>query len=380
MSENKDKLGVGIVGCGNISTAYLNLAPLFGALELRAVADIAPAVAAAQAEKFGLRAQSVDDLIAAPDIDMVVNLTVPNAHYEVSRRVLEAGKHVYSEKPFVLTLEEGEALRELATKKNLRVGSAPDTFLGGAHQLARATLDNDRIGRVIGGTAHVMGHGMEAWHPNPGFFFQKGGGPVLDMGPYYITNLVQLLGPVRAVTAMAAASFATRTIGVGPRKGEEVPVETPTNIHAVLEFASGALVTLGASWDVWAHRHGNMELYGETGSLYVPDPNFFGGEVTFVAAGKDPVPLSWDHPFGRFNAEDNSGTKRANYRTAGLADMATAIAAGRNHRASLDLALHVVDVLTSILKSGETRSWVELTTTCERPAALAPEEAASLLA
>ena len=380
MTGSTEKLGVGIVGSGNISTAYLQLGPLFKALEMRAVADIAPAVAEAQAQKFGLRAEGVADLINAPDIDIVVNLTVPQAHFEVSRRVLEAGKHVYSEKPFVLTLEEGEALRDLATQKGLRVGSAPDTFLGGAHQLARATIDNERIGRVIGGTAHVMGHGMEAWHPNPGFFFQPGGGPVLDMGPYYVTNLVQLLGPVRAVSAMTATSFATRTIGNGPRKGETVPVDTPTNIHALLEFASGAVVTLGASWDVWAHRHGHMELYGETGSLYLPDPNFFGGEVTMVAAGKSPVPLSWDHPFGRTNMEDNGGTPRANYRTAGLADMAAAIAANRPHRAGMDLALHVVDVLTSILKSGETRSWVELTTTCERPAALAPEEAASLLA
>ena len=374
------KIGVGIIGCGNISTAYLKLAPLFGALEVRAVADIAPKAAEAQAVKFGVRAESVADLIKAGDIDIVVNLTVPNAHYEVSARVLDGGKHVYSEKPFVLTLEDGEALRELATKKGLRVGSAPDTFLGGAHQLARATLDNEKIGRVVGGTAHVMSHGMEAWHPNPDFFFQPGGGPMLDLGPYYVTNLVQLLGPVRAVTAMAAASFKTRTIGNGPREGETVPVDTPTNIHAILEFASGALVTLGASWDVWAHRHGNMELYGETGSLYLPDPNFFGGDVTLVAAGRDPVPLSWDHPFGRPNAEDNAGVARANYRAAGLAEMATAIAEGRDHRAGLDLALHVVDVLSSILKSGETRGWVELSTTCDRPAALAPEEAAALLA
>ncbi len=373
-----NKIGVGIIGCGNISTAYLTLAPLFGSLDVRAVADIAPAVAAAQAAKFGVRAEGVAELISASDIDMVVNLTVPNAHYEVSRRVLEAGKHVYSEKPFVLTLEEGEALRALAAKKGLRVGSAPDTFLGGAHQLARATLDNGKIGRVIGGTAHIMGHGMEAWHPNPDFFFQPGGGPVLDMGPYYVTNLVQLLGPVKAVTAMTAASFPTRTIGNGPRKGETVPVDTPTNIHAILEFASGALVTLGASWDVWAHRHGNMELYGETGSLYLPDPNFFGGEVTLVAAGKAPVPLSWDHPFGRQN-HDDKGVPRANYRTAGLAEMAAAIDQGRAHRAGLDLALHVVDVLTSILKSGAQRDWVALTTTCDRPAALAPEEAAALL-
>ncbi len=374
------KVGIGIIGCGNISTAYLELAPLFKALEVRAVADIAPAAAEAQAKAFGLRAEGVADLVRASDIDIVVNLTVPDAHFEVSRRVLEGGKHVYSEKPFVLTLDQGEALRDLAARKGLRIGSAPDTFLGGAHQLARATLDAGRIGKVIGGTAHVMSHGMEAWHPNPDFFFQPGGGPVLDLGPYYVTNLVQLLGPVRGVTAMASAGFETRTIGSGPRAGEEVPVDTPTNVHAVLEFASGALVTLGASWDVWAHRHANMELYGEAGSLYLPDPNFFGGEVTLAAAGQDPQPLNWDHPFGQNNATDNAGAPRANYRAAGLAEMAAAIAEDRPHRAGLDLALHVVDVLTSILKSAEQRGWVELSTTCVRPAALSPEAAAALLA
>lgn len=374
------KIGIGIVGCGNISTAYLELAPLFDTLEVRAVSDINPDVAEAQAARFAVRAESVDELIAAPDIDVVLNLTVPVAHYEVSRRSLEAGKHSYSEKPFVLTLEEGEALRELAAKKNLRVGSAPDTFLGGAHQLARAIVDAGKIGRVIGGTAHVMSHGMEMWHPNPDFFFQPGAGPVLDLGPYYITNLVQMLGPVRAVTAMTAASFATRTIGNGQREGEEVPVNTPTNIHAIMEFRSGAIVTLGASWDVWAHRHMNMELYGETGSLYVPDPNFFGGEVTLVGSDGISLAQSWDHPFGIDNAVDGRGNPRANYRTAGLAEMASAIADGRDHRAGLDMALHVVDVMTSILKSGERRDWVEMSTSCERPEALGPDEARALMA
>lgn len=374
------KLGIGIIGCGNISTAYLKLAPLFKALEPRAVADLNPTAAEAQAAAFGLRAESVEGLLAAPDIDMVVNLTIPAAHFEVSKRALDAGKHVYSEKPFVLTLEEGEALRELAAKKGLRVGSAPDTFLGGAHQRARAAIDAGDLGKVIGGTAHVMSHGMEQWHPNPDFFFQPGAGPVLDIGPYYVTNLVQLLGPVRAVSAMASASFPTRTIGNGPREGEEVPVDTPTNIHALMEFETGAIVTLGASWDVWANRHPNMELYGEKASLYLPDPNFFGGDVTLTRPDQSQSALTWDHPFGVDNMEDNSGTMRANYRCSGLADMASAITEGRDHRCNLDFAAHVVDVMTAILKSGERREWVETTTTCTRPAPLGPDEAQALLA
>ncbi|MEO1637928.1 MAG: Gfo/Idh/MocA family oxidoreductase [Pseudomonadota bacterium] len=370
------KLGVGIIGCGNISTSYCTLAPMFASLDLRAVADINMDVASARAAEYGLRAETVDDLLAAPDIDVIVNLTIPDVHYAITKRILEAGKHAYSEKPLVLTLEEGEDLRNIAAAKNLRIGSAPDTFLGGAHQQARAVIDAGDVGKVIGGTCHVMGHGMESWHPNPDFFFQPGAGPVLDIGPYYITNLIQLIGPVKSVASLTTATFAERTIGNGPREGETVPVDTPTNIHALLEFVNGATVTLGASWDVWAHRHANMELYGETGSLFVPDPNFFGGTVE--AAGQDAqisaLP-AWDHPFGIPNQES-----LANYRCAGLADMATAIDEGRQHRCNIDLAVHAVDVMTGILRAGAERRFVDMRTTCERPAALSPKEAAALLA
>lgn len=370
------QLGVGIIGCGNISTTYLQFAPLFKALNLVAVADINMDAANARAVEYGVRADSVDGLLAATDVDVVVNLTVPAVHFEVTKRILEAGKHAYSEKPLVLTLEEGETLRDLAAAKGLRVGSAPDTFLGGAHQQARAAIDAGDVGRIIGGTCHVMSHGMEAWHPNPDFFFQPGAGPVLDIGPYYITNLIQLIGPVRAVTAIGTATFAERVIGSGDRAGEKVPVDTPTNIHALLDFACGATVTLGASWDVWAHKHGPMELYGEGGSIFVPDPNFFGGTVE--RAGQDGAIAAlpdWDHPFGIPNQGE-----RANYRCAGLADMATAIAEGRAHRCNIDLAIHAVDVMTGILKAGAERRFVDMTTTCERPAALSPDAARALLA
>jgi len=370
------QLGVGIIGCGYIATSYLGLAPLFKALNPVAVADINMDAAHARAAEYGVRADTVDDLLKAPDVDVIVNLTIPAVHFEVTKRILEAGKHAYSEKPLVLTLQEGEELRELAASKGLLIGSAPDTFLGGAHQQARAAIDAGDVGRIIGGTCHVMGHGMEAWHPNPDFFFQPGAGPVLDIGPYYVTNLIQLLGPVKSVTALTTATFAERTIGIGPRKGETVPVNTPTNIHALLEFANGATVTLGTSWDVWKHGHANMELYGETGSLFVPDPNFFGGVVEKSIEGADITALpAWDHPFGVANQDG-----LANYRCAGLADMATAIAEGRAHRCGIDLAVHAVDVMTSILRAGEERRFVDLTTTCERPAALSPDEARALLA
>ncbi len=372
--------GVGIIGCGNISSSYLRLAPLFPALDVRAVADLNMAAARARAEEFSVRSESIEDLLTSGDIDIIVNLTVPAAHFDVTKRILEAGKHAYSEKPFVLDVAEGEILRKLASERGLRVASAPDTFLGGSHQLARAALDEGLVGEVVGGTCHVMSHGMEAWHPNPDFFFQPGGGPILDLGPYYITNLVQLIGPVKAVTAMAAASFETRTIGNGPRNGETVPVQTPTNIHAVLEFQKGALITLGASWDVWAHRHENMELYGSKGSLYVPDPNFFAGDVLFADKGAEPVEVQQrDHPFSIPNSQDGQGTDQANYRCAGLAEMAVAISEGRQHRCSLELATHVVEVMTAILESAERRCWIDLGTTCTRPEPLTPDEAKALL-
>ncbi|MDP2119241.1 MAG: Gfo/Idh/MocA family oxidoreductase [Hoeflea sp.] len=372
-------LGVGLIGCGNISAAYLKLAPLFKGLEMRACADINPEAAKARADEFGVRAETVEALLAAPDIDIIVNLTVPAVHYEVSARVLDAGKHVYSEKPFVLSVAEGRDLADRAAKKGLRVGSAPDTFLGGAHQLARHLVDSGAAGRITGGTCHVLSPGMEHWHPNPDFFFKPGGGPILDLGPYYISNLVQLLGPVVRVAAMTSIPSPERKITSEPRNGEMITVETPTTAHAILEFENGALVTLGASWDVKAHGHRPMELYGTEASLIVPDPNFFGGKVELIGPGGVAKDLpDWDHPLGVPNQQHNQGMM-ANYRTAGLADMAMAIGEGRPHRCSLEFALHVVDVMTAILHSGETGTFIRPATGCAKPAPLGIRDAAALL-
>ena len=373
------ELGVGILGCGNISTTYFSLAPLFKGIEVRACADINVNAAEAKAEEFNVRAETVEELLADDEIDVIVNLTIPAAHYAVSKAILEAGKHVYSEKPLVLSLEEGEELRRIAREKGLSVGCAPDTFLGGAHQLARDYIDKGGIGRITSGACYVMGPGMEMWHPNPDFFFLPGGGPILDMGPYYIANLINLIGPVKRVGAMTSMATATRTISSQPRSGETIEVKTPTTVQALLEFESGATVTLSASWDVWSHRHANMELYGTEGSIYVPDPNFFGGPVEVSGRDKDIRALEgWDHPFGIDNQE-HPHAMVANYRTAGLADMAMALIEGRDARCSLDRALHAVDVMTSILKSGEERRFVALSTTCTQPAALGIEEARALL-
>ena len=372
-------LGIGIIGCGNISTSYLRLAPLFKGLEVRSVADVNMAAAAARAAEVNTRAQSVDDLLANPAVDVVINLTVPDAHYGVTRRILEAGKHAYSEKPLVLTLEQGVTLRDLAKSKGLAVGCAPDTFPGGSHQQARALLDAGRVGTITAGSAAVLNHGMEHWHPNPDFFFLPGAGPMLDLGPYYVANLINLPGPVRRVGALTSSAEAERTISNGARTGQMVPVKTPTNIHALLEFASGATITLSTSWDVWHHKRNHFELYGTEGTLYVPDPNFFGGTVE--VAGRDGVVhevAPWDHPFGK-NNQTHNGRDLANYRTAGLADMVAALTEGRDARCSLERTLHGVEVMTACLKSGETGQFVTLTTTCTRPAALGPDEARVLL-
>ncbi|NTF42191.1 Gfo/Idh/MocA family protein [Rhizobium rhizogenes] len=373
------ELGVGIIGCGNISTTYFSLSPLFKGLKVLACADINMDAARARAEEYKVKAQTIDELLANDELDVIVNLTIPDAHFPVSKRILEAGKHAYSEKPLVLTLEQGEELRRIAKEKGLAVGCAPDTFLGGAHQLARKFIDDGGIGRITSGSCHVMSPGMEMWHPNPDFFFLPGGGPILDLGPYYIANLINLIGPVKRVGAMTSMASETRTITSQPRNGETIPVKTPTTIQALLEFVSGANITLTASWDVWSHRHANMELYGTEGSLYVPDPNFFGGTVEASGRDKDIKPLeNWPHPFGIANQESPSGA-RANYRTAGLADLAASLIDGRDARCSLDRTLHGVDVMTSILRSGAENRFIDLTTTCTQPAALGIEEAQALL-
>ena len=374
-----DIFGVGIIGCGNISAAYLNLIPLFKGIEVRAVADMNMEAAKARASEFNVKAQTVKELLNNGDIQIVVNLTVPAAHFKVSKQILEAGKHVYSEKPLTLSLADAKALQALAKKKKLQVASAPDTFLGGSHQQARKAIDDGVVGKIASGTAHIMSQGMEHWHPNPDFFFKPGGGPILDMGPYYISNLINLIGPVKRVAALSGTPRKQRTILSEPRKGEKIKVTTPTTYHALLEFASGAMVTLSASWDVYAHRHKNMELYGTEGAIFVPDPNFFGGEV--IVAGTDTVQKTlpaWDHPFGINNHKSSQGDV-ANYRGAGLADMARGIMKKRDIRCGIDRMTHVVDVMTAIMTSGETGKFVTLKSTCKRPAYLGPDEARALM-
>jgi predicted dehydrogenase len=374
--------GVGIMGAGNISGAYLRLAPLFKNLEVRAIADIVPAAAQARAAEYNVKAQTPDELLKNSEVDVIVNLTIPSTHFSVSKDIITSGKHAYSEKPFVLSVEEGIALKALAAEHKVLVGSAPDTFLGGAHQQARSIIDSGKIGRIASGTMHVQSRGMEHWHPNPDFFFQPGGGPILDLGPYYITDLISLVGPIKRVTAFTGMARTEReiTTPTSPLKGTMIKVGTPTTIHAVMEFHNGAIITLGASWDVASHGHHNIELYGTEGSVYVPDPNFFNGDVVVAdLEGTKEAVAPWDHPFGKANQELDKPNPRANYRNAGLSDMLLSLEDGHTPRCGLDVALHAIDVMTSILKAGETGQVITLQTTCERPAALGPDEARALL-
>ena len=362
---------LGLIGCGVISDSYLTGAARSALVRMKSVADLRPEAAAAQAAKYNVAAVSIDALLADPEIDIVINLTVPMAHADVDHRILASGKHVYSEKPLAATFIEGKAVLADAAIRGLRVGCAPDTFMGAGHQACRHAIDSGRIGRLVNGIATVMSHGMEHWHPNPDFFFQPGGGPILDLGVYYVTDLVQLLGPVKTVTAIASRGSETRTISSEPRAGEIIPVTVNTTVNGVLGFASGAQIVLSTSWDVWKHRRLPFELYGSEGSLLVPDPNFFGGEPMITTRDGDFEPLDIAaYPFGAPNRILRDGRQVADYRIIGLLDMACAIKVGRPHRASGEIALHVLEVLEAFdLSSAEGRH-IAMTTTCVQPAAV----------
>lgn len=350
--------GVGILGCGNIAQAYFNGCAMFPILRMVSCADIRMEAALDAAERNGVTACSVDELLADPNIDIVINLTVPKVHAEVSLRALEAGKHVHCEKPLATTLADGKRVVEMAKAKGLRAGCAPDTFLGAGLQTCRKILDDGAIGRVLSGSAFMMGWGPEGWHPNPAFFYQRGGGPMLDMGPYYMTALVHLLGPVKAVSAMAVKSFDERIAGCKEHLGERLPVEVPTHNSGSLLFRNGTVVTAGISFDVRRHTHTPLELYGAEGSLIIPDPNTFGGPVQLFRNGEE----DWQEmPLSHCYAENSRGI--------GVADMAHAIRDNRPHRCSAEQAYHVLEIMLAFEKSSQEGRTVELESTCAQPEA-----------
>jgi predicted dehydrogenase len=359
---------IGMIGCGTISDAYLKGSAGSRLVEVKSVADIRPEAAAAKAREYRVKAVPVDILLGDPDIEIVVNLTVPAAHAPVNQQIIAAGKHAYVEKPLAALFEEAKPVMEQAASRGLRVGCAPDTFLGAAHQACRAAIDTGMIGNPVAGAAAVLSHGMEHWHPNPSFFYQHGGGPIHDLGPYYVTQLVNLLGPVARVSAEASIGNPMRTITSAPLAGRGIKVDVPTTVNGVLSFVSGANVTLSHSWDVWKHRRQPLEIYGTEGSLLGVDPNFFGGEPRVSHCDGDWMALDISsHPFGRPNRALRSGAMVADYRIIGLLDMAAAIRAGRPHRASGTLALHVLEVLDGFLRAAHEGRHIVMTTSVERP-------------
>lgn len=351
---------VGIIGCGVISDEYIKGCRAFENLEVVACADIDTSRAEARAGEHGLRALAVNDLLADSAIDIVVNLTIPDAHATVSLAVIEAGKHVYSEKPLAVTREDGRRILEAAEAKGARVGCGPDTFLGGGLQTCIKLVREGAIGEPVAAGAFFTSHGPESWHPDPAFFYQVGAGPLFDMGPYYLTALINLLGPVRGVTGMTRASFPERLISSKPLFGQKISVKTPTHISGVLDFEQGAVATLMMSFDVWATHLPYIEIYGSEGSLSVPDPNTFGGPVRLRLAGEKEwreAPLS-----------HRSDMKRG----MGVADMALALMGGRPHRASGELAYHVLDTMHAIEDASRSSRHAVLETSCRQPELLPP--------
>jgi predicted dehydrogenase len=349
---------VGVVGCGNICDIYFKnmTGPFAKQLEVAACADLDMERARAKAAAYGCKAVDVAQIMADPSIDIIVNLTIPKAHFEVAMLAVNAGKHVYSEKPITLTREQGKTLLAAAAAKNVRVANAPDTVLGASHQTCRKLIDDGVLGAPVAATAFMQCHGHESWHPDPEFYYDFGGGPMFDMGPYYLTALAAMLGGVEAVSAVAKKTFDTRTITSAKKFGKVIDVKVPTHVAGLLEFTNGAIVTMVTSFDIHAAKLPRIEVYGTHGSISVPDPNTFGGPVFVKNAHHNEwkeVPLT--HGYA-----DNS-------RGIGIADMAAAIREGRDGRASGNLAYHVLDVMHAFHDSAEQKKRVLIESSCERP-------------
>ena len=349
---------IGVIGCGNISGAYFKAGLTFKNLEIAACADLDLARAKAKAEEFKIpKACTVQELLADKEIEIVVNLTIPKAHAAVALAAIAAGKHVYGEKPLAVTRKEGQKILAAAKAKKLRVGSAPDTFFGGGIQTCRKLLDDGWIGKPVAASAFMLCGGHESWHPAPEFYYDFGGGPMLDMGPYYLTALVNLLGPIARVSGSARTTRKERMITSQPQHGKIMQVKALTHYATTLDFAQGAIATLIMSFDCRAAQLPRIEIYGTEGTLSVPDPNGFGGPVR-INRGKEWLDVPLTHGYTE------------NSRSIGVADMANAIRSGRPHRASGELSMHVLDAMEAAGDASAKGKAVKLTTTCQRPAAL----------
>lgn len=353
-----EKVNVAVVGCGNISGIYLeNLTQRFHNVNVYAISDLIEENVQAKSRQFGIeRIMTFEEIIADPQVQIVLNLTTPPLHYPLCKRALEAGKNVYVEKPLSLKYEDGKELVALAEEKGLLLGCAPDTFLGAGLQTCRQVIEAGILGDIIGATAFMVCHGHESWHPGPEFYYKKGGGPMFDMGPYYLTALVNLVGPVESVSGMTAVSFPTRTITSQPKYGQIIEVEVPTHVNGLLRFKNGAIGNIITSFDVWGSELPRIEIYGSRGSMIVPDPNCFDGEVK--------IKQYFDGEFHNYPLiTENS----ANSRGIGVSDMARALLTGeKDFRASCKRGLHVLEIMEKIHESSDQHREIFLESTCEK--------------
>ena len=378
---------VGLIGCGNIAETYFRAHKYFNNFKIIKCADINSKVSNICAKKYKIQARSVAEILRDKEIDVILNLTIPKAHYIIAKKALMNGKHVYSEKPLAVNFSDGKKLVKLAKRKGLYIGNAPDTFLGGGNQKARELLDKSIIGKVKFGNAIFAYPGIQSYHPNPEpWFAKKGGGPVIDMGPYYLTALVNLLGPASHVLSQSLMGKKKRIIGIGPKKGKKFIVECPTTYFSTIKFKNGTIIRLTLSFDVISHLRNHIELYGEDGSMIVPDPNMFGGSVLISKK----LNSMWKNYktnralLGKINirtqsSRANESPTNANYRGAGLSEMLQSIKFKKRHRCNGDLSLHVLNIIDAIQKSASSGKRKKITISCKKPLFFNKREIKSIL-
>lgn len=369
----KKIFNVGVIGCGNISDIYFINSRFFKDFNIVACSDINHEIAQEKAKKYEIKAVSTDEIFQDPDIDIVLNLTIPAAHFDISKKALLVGKHVYSEKPIVLSSNELQELEKIAKEKDLYICSAPDTFLGPTHQYVK-DLFKRKNDNILSGTVHLLGRGMEHWHPNPEFFYKEGGGPILDMGPYYISLLTYLLGPVKSVFSHGKIGIKERIVTAEENYGKKVQVETPTTFLTLLEFETGTHISMVMSWDVWNHQHNRIELYGEKASYILADPNHFGGKI-HISDNRETFEQLNDIPTMILD----NGKEELNLRGIGISEMCHAIAENREAQCGLAFAGHCFAVLEAILESAKQKKEITVSPTKFNARALSFEETKNLL-
>src|SRR6056300_1894574 len=366
---------VGLIGCGNIAETYFRAHKYFNNFKIIKCADINQKAAIKCAKENNIESVSVNELLKDKEIKVILNLTIPKAHYIIAKKALLNGKHVYSEKPLAINFKDGKDLISLAKRKKLYIGNAPDTFLGGGIQKSRELVDKKIIGNIKFGNAFFGFPGVQSYHPNPEpRFAKKEGGPVIDMGPYYLAALVNLLGPAKEITSYSIKFMNKRIIGVGPKKGKSFQVKCPTTYISTIKFLNNAVIKLTLSFDVVSHKRNHIELYGDKGSMIVPDPNMFGGSVYVCKKLGDPwIEYKTNKmPLGKINIRSqssraNESPTNANYRGAGLAEMAYSIENKKINKCNGELSLHVLDIIQSTMKACKTNKPQVIKTTCKKP-------------